>query len=80
MKKCLAWNLDLASLGVELSEDDDPKLKAGEKVQGYQDKLKGGVVVERQGSGASLPALAWYADKQEGEDVEWVCNEYGWWC
>lgn len=80
MKKCLAWNLNLASLSVELSEDDDQKLKAGEKVQGYQDKLKGGVVVERQGSGASLPALAWYADKQEGEDVEWVCNEYGWWC
>ncbi|SPO32804.1 uncharacterized protein UTRI_05686_B [Ustilago trichophora] len=80
MNKCLAWNVDLSSLGLELTDEDEDKLKQDGKVDRLWDELQGGSVVERQGSGASLPALAWYGDKKKGEKVEWVCNEYGWWC
>lgn len=80
MNKCLAWNVDLSSLGVELTDEDEEKVKQGVKVERFERELQGGSVVERQGSGASLPALAWYGDKKKGEKVEWVCNEYGWWC
>lgn len=80
MKKCVAWNLPLSHLNVQLSQEDKKRLRQGEKVEKYKKELEGGTVVERQGNGASLPALVWYADKKEGEQVEWICNEYGWWC
>ena len=80
MNKCVAWNVDLASLSVELTEEDEAELRNGERVERFANQLQGGAVVERKGNGASLPALAWFGDKEEGEQIEWVCNEYGWWC
>ncbi|EST08585.1 hypothetical protein PSEUBRA_001655 [Kalmanozyma brasiliensis GHG001] len=80
MKKVVAWNVDLASLEAKLTDKDESKLKEGERVDSFEKELQGGVVVERKGSSASLPALAWYGDKKKGEKIEWVCNEYGWWC
>lgn len=80
MHKCVAWNVDLASLGVQLTKEDQDALQEGAKVDRFKEALHGGVVVERKGKGTSLPALAWYGDKQQGERVEWVCDEYGWWC
>lgn len=80
MHKCVAWNVDLASLGVELNAQDHAQLERGESVERFHDELRGGAVVERSGNGASLPALSWYADRKPGDKLEWVCNEYGWWC
>ncbi|CDS00325.1 uncharacterized protein SPSC_00817 [Sporisorium scitamineum] len=80
MKKCVAWNVDLASLGVELTKEDQDALEQGARVERLEGVLQGGVLVERKGKSTSLPALAWYGDKEQGERIEWVCNEYGWWC
>lgn len=80
MKKCVAWNVDLAGLGVNLTSEDQDKLGKGERVERFEKELHGGAVVERNGKSASLPALSWYGDKEKGERIEWVCNEYGWWC
>ncbi|SNX87711.1 uncharacterized protein MEPE_06421 [Melanopsichium pennsylvanicum] len=80
MAKVVGWNVDLSSLGVDLAEADQERLKQGEKLDKYEKQLAGGKVVERSGNSASLPALAWYGDKKAGERVEWVANEYGWWC
>ncbi|TKY90259.1 hypothetical protein EX895_000257 [Sporisorium graminicola] len=80
MKKCVAWNIDFASLGVDLTKEDQDQLGQGERLDRFAGALQGGVVVERKGKSASLPALAWYGDKEAGERIEWVCNEYGWWC
>ncbi|SJX65316.1 uncharacterized protein SRS1_15586 [Sporisorium reilianum f. sp. reilianum] len=80
MKKCVAWNVDLASLGVELTKEDQDALEQGVRLERFQEALQGGALVERKGKSTSLPALAWYGDKQRGERIEWICNEYGWWC
>lgn len=81
MTKCVAWNVDLARLGVELKQGDEDQLRQqGAKVERFENELHGGAIVERRGNGASLPAMAWYGDKNEGDKIEWVCNEYGWWC
>lgn len=84
MTKVVAWNVDLKALGIELTTEDQEILNkdGGEgKLAKYEEELgEGAKVVERKGSGASLPAIAWYGDKAGYEPVEWICNEYGWWC
>lgn len=80
MEKVVAWNPNLHTLGVELGEEDEKLLAEGKEVGRCEKELSGGKVVERKGSGASLPALAWYGDREEGEEVRFDCNEYGWWC
>ncbi|PWY96949.1 hypothetical protein BCV70DRAFT_203291 [Testicularia cyperi] len=80
LEKVMAWNVDLPSLGVQLSQDDEAKLSQGVKLDQYRQQLAGGDVAERSGRSASLPALAYYGDRKLNQPVEWVCNEYGWWC
>ncbi len=43
MNKCLAWNVDLSSLGVEVTEEDEKKLSEGEKLDQWEIELEGAV-------------------------------------